>query len=203
MLLSSARSLLKVGLFRGSYCQQLFMILAISPGQECGASMRYPETVHQNRQSGTFGTSWGSGSGLSVQMSVSTLLFICCFLFFCFTFLHLLPCLLVAHARIRRHSQGKSLPQQNPKAPHVALCGVATWRHQQGAALAKAQPRVRVKGTARPRRLRLRLQRPGAYATGAYRSSGPREPSISPGSGGHRPPPCTHLPRADGTSQNH
>ena len=43
-----------------------------------------------------------------------------------FTFLHLIPCLLVGHARVRCQTQGKSLPQQNTEAPHVTLCGVAT-----------------------------------------------------------------------------
>lgn len=51
MALRSARSFLKVGLFLGSYCQQLFIILAISTGQECGAGIRYPEMHHsQSKQ---------------------------------------------------------------------------------------------------------------------------------------------------------
>lgn len=49
---SSARIFLKVGLFLGSYCQQLFIILAISTGQERGAGIRYPgTTVSRNSQS--------------------------------------------------------------------------------------------------------------------------------------------------------
>lgn len=44
MTLSSERSFLKPGLFLGSYCQQLLIILEISTGQFCGADIRYPET---------------------------------------------------------------------------------------------------------------------------------------------------------------
>ena len=47
MALSSARSFLKDGLFLGSYCQQLLIILEISTGQLCGAGIRYPETHHR------------------------------------------------------------------------------------------------------------------------------------------------------------
>lgn len=47
MALSSARSFLKDGLFLGSYCQQLLIILEISTGQPCGAGIRYPETHHR------------------------------------------------------------------------------------------------------------------------------------------------------------
>lgn len=47
-----------------------------------------------------------------------------CFVFF--TSLHLISRLLIAHARVRCQAQGKSLPQQNTKAPHVTLGGVVT-----------------------------------------------------------------------------
>lgn len=52
MELRSARSFLKVGLFLGSYCQQWFIILAISTGQEWGAGIRYPEKHHSQSAQG-------------------------------------------------------------------------------------------------------------------------------------------------------
>lgn len=135
MVPRSARSFLKVGLFLGSYCQQLFIILAISAGQECGAGIRYPERHHnQNRQPQTSGTSTPGAtksweSCLCLQMMQFSAVLFAVFshvFFFFFTFLHLISCLLVGHARVRCQTQGKSLPQQNTKAPHVTRCGIAT-----------------------------------------------------------------------------
>lgn len=48
MALRSDQSFLKLGLFLGSYCQQLLIILLISTGQQCGAGMRYPERQSVN-----------------------------------------------------------------------------------------------------------------------------------------------------------
>lgn len=76
MAMSSARSFLKVGLFLGWYCQQLFMSLAISKGQKRGAGMRYPET-HRSQSKQAVRGFWhvytpsgtqSSGNGLSMQI---------------------------------------------------------------------------------------------------------------------------------------
>lgn len=150
MALRSNRSFLKVGLFLGSYCQQLFIIHAISTGQECGAGIRYPE-MHHSQSKQAVRNFWHILTTCLVQQRLQRAAFACRWCSFPLyylpfshmvpTFLHLIPCLLVGHAHIRCHTQGKSLPQQNTKAPHVTLCGIATCRHQQGAALAKAQVR--------------------------------------------------------------
>lgn len=63
MALRSARIFLNGGLFLGSYCQQLFMILPISNGQLFGAGIRYPERHHrQSKQAFRQSTSTSTGS---------------------------------------------------------------------------------------------------------------------------------------------
>lgn len=92
--MSSARSFLKVGLFLGWYCQQLFMSLAISKGQKRGAGMRYPET-HRSQSKQAVRDFWhvytpsgtqSSGNGLSRQIrQVSDVFFLgggCLFVLF-------------------------------------------------------------------------------------------------------------------------
>lgn len=144
MVLRSARSFLKVGLFLGSYCQQWLIILAISTGQECGAGIRYPEKHHSQSAQGARDFCHIYLTCLE-QQRVQRSVFACggcgfplCYLLFSdevFTFLHLIPRLLVGHARVRCQTQGKSLPQQNTKAPHVTLCGIATYKTPAGGSI--------------------------------------------------------------------